>query len=98
LSVRDFNADGYLIFATRQGMIKKTTLREYGNLNASGLIAINLMDGDELVSVHHGWDGAHVVLATRSGRRSASLRPTPARWAGRRRACAASNLKRVTWW
>jgi DNA gyrase subunit A len=67
LSVRDFNAEGYLIFATRQGMIKKTTLREYGNLNASGLIAINLMDGDELVSVHHGWDGAHVVLATRGG-------------------------------
>ena len=67
LSVRDFNAEGYLVFATRQGMIKKTALREYGNLNASGLIAINLMDGDELVSVHHGWDGAHVVLATRFG-------------------------------
>jgi DNA gyrase subunit A len=67
LSVRDFNAEGYFVFATRQGMIKKTALREYGNLNASGLIAINLIEGDELVSVRHGWDGAHVVLATREG-------------------------------
>ncbi|WMT56401.1 DNA gyrase subunit A [Truepera radiovictrix] len=67
LSVRDFNAEGYFVFATRQGMIKKTAIREYGNLNASGLIAINLIEGDELVSVRHGWDGAHVVLATREG-------------------------------
>lgn len=67
LSVRDFSAEGYFVFATRQGMVKKTAIREYGNLNASGLIAINLMDGDELVSVRHGWDGAHVVLATREG-------------------------------
>ncbi len=67
LSVKDFDADGYFIFSTRQGTVKKTAIREYGNLNASGLIAINLVEGDELVSVRHGWDGAHIVLATRGG-------------------------------
>jgi len=67
LPVKDFDTDGYFVFATRQGMIKKTAIREYGNLNASGLIAINLVDGDELVSVREAWDGAHIVLATREG-------------------------------
>lgn len=67
LSVKDFDADGYFVFATRLGTVKKTAIREYGNLNASGLIAINLIEGDKLVSVRHGWDGAHIVLATRGG-------------------------------
>lgn len=68
LVIQDFDADGYLVFATRKGMVKATELREYGNINASGLIAINLMDDDELVNVRRGWDGANIVLATRGGK------------------------------
>ncbi len=67
LSVKDFDVDGYFVFATRQGIIKKTAIREYGNLNAAGLIALNLVDGDELVAVRNAWEGAHIVLATREG-------------------------------
>lgn len=67
LAIRGFDQDGYFIFATRQGMIKKTAIREYGNINASGLIALNLMEGDELVSVRITTGSADIVLATRSG-------------------------------
>ena len=67
LSVKDFDVDGYFVFATRQGVIKKTAIREYGNLNAAGLIALNLVDGDELVAVRNAWEGAHIVLATAGG-------------------------------
>jgi DNA gyrase subunit A len=67
LAIRSFDQDGYFIFATRQGMIKKTAIREYGNINASGLIALNLMEGDELVSVRITTGSADIVLATRSG-------------------------------
>ncbi|MDQ3398481.1 MAG: intein-containing DNA gyrase subunit A, partial [Deinococcota bacterium] len=67
LSVADFDRDGYFVFATRQGMVKKTAIREYGNINASGLIAINLMDGDELMAVRVTSGRSHVVLATKGG-------------------------------
>ncbi|MBS3967106.1 MAG: DNA gyrase subunit A [Truepera sp.] len=67
LAIRSFDQDGYFVFATRQGVIKKTAIREYGNINASGLIALNLMEGDELVSVRITTGSADIVLATRSG-------------------------------
>jgi DNA gyrase subunit A len=67
LSIRDFDINGSFVFASRQGMIKKTAIRDYSNLNASGLIAINLVDGDELVSVQICASDADIVLATRGG-------------------------------
>jgi len=67
LSIKDFGAQGYFVFATRQGLVKRTALREYANINAAGLIAINLVDGDHLVAVRVT-EGEHdVVLATRDG-------------------------------
>ena len=67
LSIKDFDAEGSFVFATRQGIVKKTAIREYGNINASGLIALNLVEGDELVSVSVSGGDADVVLATRGG-------------------------------
>ncbi len=67
LSVRDFDMEGSFVFATRQGVIKKTAISEYSNLNASGLIAINLVDGDELVAVRIGDEESDIMLATRKG-------------------------------
>lgn len=67
LAVRSFDTEGSFVFATRQGMIKKTGIREYGNINASGLIAINLMDDDELVSVQIAGGNSDIVLATSGG-------------------------------
>ena len=43
-----FEPDHYMVMATRGGMIKKTSLAEYAKIRANGLIAINLVDGDEL--------------------------------------------------
>ena len=67
LSIKDFDADGYFVFATRQGLIKRTAIREYGNINAAGLIAINIVEGDELVAVRITEGEADIVLATRDG-------------------------------
>ncbi len=67
LSLTSFDADGFFVFATRQGLIKRTAIREYANINAAGLRAINLVDGDELVAVRTT-QGAHdIVLATEQG-------------------------------
>ncbi len=67
LSLKDFDTEGYFIFATRQGVIKRTAIREYGNINAAGLIAINLIEGDKLVAVRITDGKADIVLATHAG-------------------------------
>ena len=65
--VREFSHDRSLIFATRKGVVKKTSLAAYGNPRAVGLNAINVLDGDELISVQLADGACHVVLATRHG-------------------------------
>lgn len=67
LTIKDFDQEGYFVFATRQGLVKRTAIREYGNINAAGLIALNLVDGDELVAVRTTDGQADVVLATHEG-------------------------------
>lgn len=67
LSLKGLDVDGYFVFATRQGLIKRTAIREYSNINVAGLIAINLIDGDELVAVRITDDQSDVVLATYEG-------------------------------
>jgi len=51
LTVREFDADHYLFFATTQGTVKKTPLSEYSRPRPSGIIAIDLKEGDQLVDV-----------------------------------------------
>ncbi|HEX5724702.1 MAG TPA: DNA gyrase subunit A [Longimicrobiaceae bacterium] len=65
--VREFSHDRSLIFATRQGVVKKTALSAYGNPRRVGLNAINVLEGDELISVESADRGCEVVLATRQG-------------------------------
>ena len=67
LSIKSFDVDGYFVFATRNGLIKRTTIRDYGNINAAGLVAINLVDDDELVAVRITDGSADIVLATSGG-------------------------------
>ena len=67
LTLKDFDTDGYFVFSTRQGLIKRTAIREYSNINVSGLIAINLVDGDELVAVRTTDGEADIILATHEG-------------------------------
>ncbi len=65
--VREFSHDRSLIFATRKGVVKKTALSAYGNPRVVGINAINILEGDELISVQLADGGCDVVLATREG-------------------------------
>jgi DNA gyrase subunit A len=67
IGTRDFPADGYLVFATRQGQVKKTSFSEYDKSRREGFIAINLRDGDELVRVVETHGDDDVFLVTSSG-------------------------------
>ena len=58
----------HLIFATEQGLIKKTELAEYDRINQSGKIAIKFVDGDNLVSVKLLEDGKDIFMAATSGK------------------------------
>ncbi len=51
IDTREFGVDRFLFFATKKGVVKKTTFTEYDKTRRDGLIAINLRDGDELVKV-----------------------------------------------
>jgi len=65
IPVKGFNDDEFLIFATRRGIIKKTRLSDYANINKRGLIAINIRDDDHLVSVINAKNGQSVMLYTK---------------------------------
>jgi DNA gyrase subunit A len=67
LNVRDLTQEGYFVFATKNGLIKKTAIKEYQNLSSAGLIAINLLEDDALVGVAIAQEGDQVMLATQSG-------------------------------
>ena len=67
-AVRDFDEPGhYLMMATARGLVKKTDLAAYRRPLRSGIIAIKLREGDELVDVVVTSEGEEVVLATASG-------------------------------
>jgi DNA gyrase subunit A len=68
VQTRDFSESEYLVFATRNGMIKKTKLAEYNTpLKADGIIAINLRENDELIGVRHSTGQDDVLMVSRSG-------------------------------
>lgn len=59
--------NSYLFMATKNGMVKKTTLSEYTNIRSNGLIGISLREGDELIGVRLTDGNSDVVLGTRLG-------------------------------
>jgi DNA gyrase subunit A len=67
LDIRDYSVATYLVLATRGGLVKKTALTEYDTNRTGGIIAINLRDGDELVSALLVEDGTDVLLVSRHG-------------------------------
>jgi DNA gyrase subunit A len=68
LSVRDFSGDDDLVFLSSRGFVKRTPLAAYGNVRSAGLNAVDIVDGDELLSVRRAPRGADLLLSTRSGR------------------------------
>jgi DNA gyrase subunit A len=67
LDIRDYTAAKYLALATRGGLIKKTALTEYDTNRTGGIIAINLREGDEVVSAMLVEDDSEILLVSRKG-------------------------------
>ncbi len=68
LSTRDFNEGKYLVFATRNGLIKKTEFGAYNTpIKADGIIAINIRDDDELIAVRRTSGHDDIIMVSRSG-------------------------------
>ena len=67
LDIRDYTAATYLVLATRGGLVKKTALSEYDTNRTGGIIAINLREGDELVSAMLVENDSEVLLVSRRG-------------------------------
>ena len=64
----EFLKSHYVVFATKQGIIKKTRLDAYKNVRAAGVIAININEGDEVVGVRLTNGHNELLLANRNGR------------------------------
>src|SRR5579875_1371395 len=79
LPVREFQPGRYLLFATRRGLVKKTDLMQYASPRPSGIIAIAIEDGDEVIRGRLTAGAREVILSTRHGQairlREAEVRP-----------------------
>ena len=62
------NPYGYLVFCTKNGLIKKTPVTEFNNIMRGGKRAITLIDGDELISVQHSTGNDDVLIASSAGK------------------------------
>ncbi|WP_172582124.1 DNA gyrase subunit A [Subtercola boreus] len=67
LDIRDYKTATYLTLATRDGLLKKTALSEYDTNRSGGIIAINLREGDELVSALLVEETSDVLLVSKKG-------------------------------
>ena len=68
IATKDFPEDEYLMFATEQGMVKKTSMDLYDRTRRDGLIAINLKEGDQLISVRRVAVGEKVIMVSSVGK------------------------------
>jgi len=79
LTVREFQPGRYVLFATKQGAVKKTALDDYANPRPSGIIAIKLNEGDEVIGVRLTDGDQEVILSTADGQairfRESDVRP-----------------------
>ncbi len=67
VSVTDYKPDTFLLMATRKGEIKKSSLEFFDSIRSSGIIAMDLEEGDELVAADLATDAEDVVLITEEG-------------------------------
>ena len=67
IPIKEYEEGKYLFMATKNGLVKKTSIREYANVKKSGLVAINLRDSDELIEVKYTDDDQDIFLITKYG-------------------------------
>ena len=68
LKVKDFNEAKYVVMATRGGKIKKTELTSFSNVRQSGIIAIDINEGDDLYAARLSNGEADIFIGTHDGR------------------------------
>jgi len=68
LKSEDYLNNHYVVLCTKQGIIKKTTLEAYSRPRVSGIIAVNIREGDELLEARLTTGKSHIILASREGR------------------------------
>ena len=73
------NGTGYLVMATKRGLVKKTATSEFDRIMKSGKIAIKIVEGDELISVQFADGDSEIMIASHSGKcirfRETDVRP-----------------------
>ena len=67
ISIKEFEEDKYLFMATKDGTVKKTPILEYANIRKTGLQAITLRDGNELIEVKVTDNNRDIFLVTKRG-------------------------------
>lgn len=67
IRIREFAEDKFIYFVTRKGVVKKTALSLFKNINKSGIIAIKLRDDDDLINSFTALEDGDVFLATKKG-------------------------------
>lgn len=65
--VKEFTDDEYLMFITKNGLVKKTALSQYGAIRKTGLKAIHLKENDELINVKKTDGNSEVLIITQKG-------------------------------
>ena len=65
--IADFNSDAMLVLATKNGLIKKTPVSEFKNIRQSGIIAIGMREGDELIGVLETSGEDNLIIGTTKG-------------------------------
>lgn len=67
IPIGEFSEDHYLFFATKHGVIKRTSIMGFANIRANGLIALGLRDDDELISVKSTDGENNIAICTKQG-------------------------------
>lgn len=67
IPIEEYEDNNYLFMATKNGIVKKTSIKEYENIRKSGLAAINLREGDELIEVKTTDNEKDIILVTKFG-------------------------------
>ena len=67
IPVENFETGQYLFFTTKKGIIKKTSLEDYGNIRKGGLIALTLREDDDLIGVKLTSGSESIIIGTKLG-------------------------------
>jgi DNA gyrase subunit A len=68
IPIEDFSADKYLVGVTKNGIIKKTEISQFDTNRKTGLIAIRLKDGDELIGIKETTSNSNIIIVTKFGK------------------------------